>query len=211
MGKIFMPWPENNQPIRFHFLNNTYYGRAEFLEGKNRGEVWGVQAWETYRQQPGEKVTFEKHSDTRFYVPTYQYFFEFPFQIRKAPLVAYIGDREFNGQTYHLVFATWETAKPHPDFDQYIVWIHAKTNRIEYTEYTVRDLMRFAKGAMHFTQFQTVNNVLIPFTMTALSGLEDQDYLHRLQIESVTFDTAPKEAFFPDPSKPFTADGKPER
>ena len=92
--------------------------------------------------------------------------------------------------------------------DQYILWIGTESRLIEKVEFTVRDQMRWATGTMHFSDYGDIEGIQIPFDITVTLGPEDESYIHRMQLESVEFDTVPKTVFFPDPSLPFTADSK---
>ena len=50
---VLMPWKQNNQLMRAHYLLGADVSRIEFLEGPSQGEIWGIQNWATYKQKPG--------------------------------------------------------------------------------------------------------------------------------------------------------------
>ena len=186
-GKLSLPWPENGQRMRMDFLRDTFYGRAQLIGGPSDGEIWGVQAWKAYRTDRAGKTRFRDHEDTLFYIPTYHYFFEFPFRIANAGIVQYAGERTLGGVSYDLVYATWRDADPQLDVDQYIVWIGRESGLIEKAQFTVRDKLRWATGTMHFSDFRQVDGIRIPFDMTVTIDPEDESVLHRMVIESVEF------------------------
>ena len=208
MGKLSLPWPENGQRMRMEFLRDTFYGRSQLIGDPSDGEIWGVQAWKAYRTERSGKTRFRDHESTLFYIPTYHYFFEFPFRIANAGIVQYAGERTLGEVSYDLVYATWRDADPQLDVDQYIVWIGRESGLIEKAQFTVRDKLRWATGTMHFSDFRQVDGIRIPFDMTVTIDPEDESVLHRMVIESVEFDIVDKEVFFVDSSLPFTADAK---
>ena len=71
----------------------------------------------TYTQNPGEEIVFEKHDDARFYLFAFQYFFELPFRIPYASVIAYAGEKSIGDQTYDRIFISWNTAGTPPQWD----------------------------------------------------------------------------------------------
>ncbi|NKB66459.1 MAG: hypothetical protein GKR89_05320 [Candidatus Latescibacteria bacterium] len=207
------PW-NKDQLLRFRFLNGSFNGRLDFVEGQRQGQAWGIQSWHTYVQKPGETdVTFKKHDKAAFFLPTYQYFYEFPFRILTAPIIAYLDQHQRNGRTYHRIFATWGKPEAHREHDQYIVWIDTKTHLIATVQYTVRDQFRFLKGAAHFHDRRPVGGVILPFSMTVTHfGASYQpgskDFLHQALVEKARYDAFPPALLSPDPDKPFIGDAK---
>lgn len=208
IGWFSMPWPENGQRMEMQFLRGTFYGKTKMLGGPSDGDTWGVQAWKAYLTSANGGTEFRDHDDTLFLVPTYQYFLEFPYRIGGAGIIQFAGTRAIGENEYELVYATWGTEAPQLETDQYVLWIGAESRLIEKIEFTVRDQMRWATGTMHFSDYRDVEGIQIPFDMTVTLGPEDESHIHRMQLESVEFDTVPKTVFFPDPSLPFTADSK---
>ncbi|MDP3936798.1 MAG: hypothetical protein Q8R92_01525 [Deltaproteobacteria bacterium] len=203
MRPFFMPWPENKAPIRFQFLLGTNASRLEFLEGSRQGEIWGIQNWSTYEQRAGEPSRFEKNADAQFFLPTFQWFFEAPFRLPYADIVTYAGEGSAAGRVYDLVFATWNKPEPQEKIDQYLVWVNQETGLIDFLQYTVRDMMRFARGTMQFTDYRDVQGIKVAFNQTVV--LEDEPdgtrILHQVILSDVNFGVdIPRGAFYPDPA-----------
>jgi hypothetical protein len=208
MGKWSMPWPENGQQMRMEFLRDSFYGRTTMVGGPADGETWGVQSWKAYAVGSEGDVDFRDHDTTLFYVPTYQYFFEFPFRIANAGIAQSAGTRTLERKHFDLVYATWGNVRPQSDVDQYVVWISRTSGLIEKVQFTVRDKLRWATGTMHFRDFRDVAGLQIPFDMTVTIDPDDTSYLHRMVFESVAFDSVAPSAFLVDPSLPFTGNAK---
>ena len=207
---FFMPWPENNQPMRLQYLLGTFTSRVEILEGEGKGTVKGIQAWHTYAQEPGAEIVFEDDEEMAFFLPSYHYFFEFPFRISKAPIVAYAGEDSLHGQRYDLVFVTWNQAEPDETTDQYILWINPDTRLIDYAQYTVRDQANWAAGTNHFSDYREVEGIMIPYKQTITSEPGGTDVLHEMVVEQVRFDTISPEVLLPDAGLTEMGDRKPE-
>jgi len=77
MGKLMNPWPENKKLTRMQTLLGAFTSRVEFLEGRGAGEIWGIQAWASYKQENiNTEAVFEEDGTIRFFLPTQQYFSE---------------------------------------------------------------------------------------------------------------------------------------
>jgi len=74
-------YPNKKPKAKFQVLLGTFNSRTELLNGKKEGEIWGIQSWNTYKIKPGKKIDFKKDKGLEFGLPTFQYFFEFPFRI----------------------------------------------------------------------------------------------------------------------------------
>ena len=201
---LFLPWPENKEPITVQYLLGTNDSRSEFLTGSRKGEIWGVQNWATYTQKPGEEVVFKKDKTIKFYLPTYQYFFELPFHLPYAGIVIDAGEDELAGQAYDVVFVSWNTDAPQSDIDQYLVYINKATGLIDYLRYTVRDQFSFAVGNMQFADYRNVQGIQVPFRQTVVADNRPDGgtVLHQVIYREVAFGVdVPDAAFYPDPAR----------
>ena len=207
---FFMPWPENNQRMRFQYLLGTFTSRVEFMDGQAKGTVKGIQAWKTYEQEPGAEIVFEDDEEIALFLSSYHYFFELPFRISKAPIVAYAGEASLQGQHYDLVFVTWNQAEPDETADQYVLWINRDTRLIDYAQYTVRDQANWISSTNHFSEYREVEGIMIPHRQTIISEPGGDDVLHEIVVEQVRFDTILPEELLPDAGLTEVGDRKPE-
>ena len=195
------PWPEPRQQLRMQFLRGTWTSRMELLNGPEPGGVWGIQAWHPYRISPGGKPVFQADDDISFYLPTYHYFFEFPFRIGAAGIVADAGEASHQGKSYDRVFATWDTLEPNRDKDQYVVWINQDTGLIDRIEYTVREIGGFAAGATNYYEYRSVDGVMIPHRLSMRlvmpGGIERE--AHEVLVEQARWDAVDVGLLLPNP------------
>jgi hypothetical protein len=220
MGKFMNPWPENNKSIRMQTLLGTFTCRVEFLEGKGAGEIWGIQAWAAYKQEnKNTEAVFEEDGTIQFFLPTQHFFSELPFRVLQTEIIAYMDNRSLEGKDYHLVFATWGTAEPNTDYDQYVIWINKETSLIEKMSYTAREMFSFMEATIHFSDFKNIQGVMVPFKhTTTMDRPEDvnydmtEEYLHQITFTDFRFDTFDKAELLADKNRqPSAAKKEPRR
>jgi hypothetical protein len=221
-------WPASPQRFRAQRRLGTFTSRAELLDGVHQGEIWGIQSWAAYKKRGAEGPSFVRDRAIEFYLPTLQYFDELPFRMLAAPVVLYAGEGQYLGRTYEKVFVTWGSPQPHAEHDQYVLWINHATGLIDVVRYTLRDavpmsslIMRpvmkvFAAGTIHYRTYRRQDGVMVPFEQTVTLPppestrlpLED-NYFHRLVLESARFDSFDPAWLTLDPARPEAGDAKP--
>lgn len=217
LGSVGNPWPENNVTMALRYVTGTFDGQMEYLEGDLLGHQYGLQSWNYYEKDPNSDVNFEGKEDKniRFVIPAFHYFFEIVSRLNDAPFIRYAGTESWNGIQYELVFVSWESAAPHPDLDQYLVYIHPESRRVEGVKYTIREAtLPGSKGiyaTIAYSDYQNIDGALIPFKQTIFNGdFGDADaYLHELTVESFTFDAVEVSALRPNAALSVVGDEKP--
>jgi hypothetical protein len=124
--------PYKNKCTSFELLlePKTFNGQLKFTSGKELGKVYGMNNYTIYQIINQEKV-LKKNKRIKFWLPTYQYFIEFPLRILEADKIIYAGESIYNNQNYDLVMASWKTLKPQKHIDQYLIWVNKTTHRID--------------------------------------------------------------------------------
>lgn len=183
IGKSSNPFPEETSQFELSYIPNTYDGRLEFTDGPSKGMIWGLQSWQSYTTGKDETAVFEEDANIIFWLPTYQYFIEFPRRIQNATVLACAGDSVINGIACHGVLASWNTLEPQRSTDQYLIWIDKVSNRIVKLEYTVRDQLNFITGAASFADYQDFDGILLPTRFPVESNLlSNGELLHQMEI-----------------------------
>ena len=205
-GKFGKLWPNQKQLMKLQYAVGTFDSKVTFLNGKKQGEERGLQAWKYYVKEKGDSVLeFKKktHRKTQFGLAAFHYFFELLDRLKKVDLIAYAGEKTFNGNQYELVFITWEKLEKHPEHDQYVLWINKKTNMMDYVHFTVHDTPfpgNMVTGSVEFTQFKTIEGVKIPFEQIVYVGdpkANQNKYLHKLTVNDFKFDAFDKQVLYP--------------
>lgn len=197
LGKQGNPFSEQAMKFSLSYIPKTFNGQLEILNGKEKGQVWGMQDWQTYRKNEDGTITPKKDKDMKFWIPTYQYFVELPSRIQEASAIDYLGESEVEGVKVEGVLASWNTVEPQKDIDQYILWIDSKSKRIVKVEYTVRDAYRFIAGAAVYQKYIDYDGFILPSEMPVESNLLKEGYLHKMSIRSFTPNPIEKEMLMP--------------
>lgn len=192
IGQQSHPFPSSQQEMVLDYIPNSFNGRMSFDDGM----TWGVQSWNTYIRQKSGKPVLKEDKDIEFWVPTYQYFIEFPMRIQSATAISAAGEKTINGKLCKGIFASWNDYKPQSDVDQYLIWVDAETHIIQQLEYTVRNQYGFLTGVCDYTAYKDFNDIPLPTIMPVGSNLVD-GHLHQMGINGVSFDLIPKSDLLP--------------
>ena len=165
-GAAFRPWKENGQLIAFKMANQPgYYQTATFLDGSNKGDIWGTENKKTYTipSLTGQKQ-FQEDANLALWLPTFHFLFEAGFKLLDADMVAYDGvDTMADGQTFHKVFVTWESVDPVMGADQMVCYINTETLVFEKLHYTCRESkFGFFTATIHYLDIQRNHGILEP-------------------------------------------------
>ncbi len=198
---VSMPYPENGQRISQTILLGANASRWTFVGGPWDGLEWGIQRWATYTAKNG-KIAFEPDSDIKFWLPTNAYFFEAPFRLGEANVMAHMGTAHIDGQTLDMVFLTWGQAEPQSNVDQYVAFIDRQSGRLTYLQYTIRDIFRTLIGVMHYSDYKEVDGIWVAHRMTVVTEPGGPPALHEYRIQDLAFGgDVPQEKLIPDPNK----------
>lgn len=210
-GKMVKIWPDEKTTLKFKHNFNTFDGSALFLNGKKKGDLIGIQSWNYYEKENEsseiECYTLEEKKSLSFAMVIFHYFLELPYRINQAPIKRYYGQQTKNGETYDLVFASWESETSNPDYDQYILWINTKTKLVDYCIYTLRDnknpITRKKYGSIAYQNYRNIDGFMIPFNMPVM--LDDDvikkefltNYFHQFTIHDFTFSEFDESELYP--------------
>ncbi|MEM7515116.1 MAG: hypothetical protein AAF388_29585, partial [Bacteroidota bacterium] len=183
IGNQARPFKESKTSFSLDFIPGASNGKLEILTGKETGMKWGTQSAEVYAVNEDGKAFFKKNKNMKFWIPTYQYFVEFPKRIQEATALEYLGKKELQGTTVEGVLASWGKVEPQKDIDQYLIWIDAETKKIVLIEYTIRDMYSFTSGGAHFKDYKDFHGFSIPTYLPTTSNLVKEGFLHEMRIQ----------------------------
>ena len=167
-------WDELPQQFQMTSILGTDDSEFILLNGLNKGQTWGVQDWKSYQKNNGQKefIPNEKYHHKLIYK---NYWFQFPFRVSEAPIIAYAGEGVVKEETYDLLYITWGSEVANSDFDQYVLYLDKETRLIEWLHFTLREKVNFAQITAHFTDFKTINGIVSPFTQYITLGPPEED------------------------------------
>lgn len=197
IGKQAHPFKEQEMTFSLNYIPKTFNGQLEILSGKEKGTIWGMQSWETYHKDDDGKMSSKKNKDMQFWIPTYQYFIEFPSRIQDATSVDYVGEKMVDGINTVGIIASWNTIEPQKDIDQYLIWLDSESKRIVKIEYTVRDAYRFITGAATFKDYKEYDGILLPSKLPVESNLTKNKLLHTMSIHEFSADLVSVDSLMP--------------
>ena len=183
LGKQAHPFKEQQMKFALQYIPNTFNGRLEILSGKEKGNIWGMDDWQIYQKDEQGQIVAKDDKDMKFWIPTYQYFIEFPKRIQEASIIDYLGKKTIDGTPVEGIIASWNTVAPQKDIDQYIIWLDASTHKIFKIEYTVRDTYRFVAGAATFQDYKVYHGLPLPAALPVESNLKKEGLLHTMRIK----------------------------
>jgi len=199
LGKFSNPFPETKSLFDLSYIPNTYDGRLIFVNGKNEGISWGIQSWKTYTSTKNANPIFANDVNITFWVPTYQYFIEFPKRIINANAFGYVGEKTINNVDCEGIIASWNSIEPQRNIDQYLIWLDKATKRIVKLEYTVRDQYNFITGAAYFKDYKNFDGILLPTKLPVESNLLGEgEILHQMDIINFTRNNLTQNELRPD-------------
>lgn len=223
IGGLAKIWPDKTTNFIFKHNFNTFDGSALLLDGKKEGDLIGLQSWIYYEKTKGRANiqnvdTGDKFNKLEFGLVVFHYFLELPYRLYHAPIKRYYGQREWKGQTYDLVFASWESEAANPDFDQYILWINTESQLVDYCIYTLRDnnsaLTRHKYGSIAYQDYRDIDGFKVPFKMPILldDGVVKKEsldkYFHQFTIQEFAFGGFEEQELYPFPDLPKMMDSK---
>lgn len=190
-GAFANPYKDKFNQFELAYVPGTMNGRMTFLNGKEKGKNFVLEDGETYEVVDGYRTRGDSDDKrTKFWLPTYQYFIEFPWRILEADKISYAGGQTFNEKKYDLVLASWNQFEPQRKLDQYLIWISKETGRVEILQYTIRDYYGFIKGVTFMEDYKTFGGVEFPTSMRVKTRLNQKNLMHHMRIDSVTFNMA---------------------
>ena len=98
------------------------------------------------------------------------YWFQFPFRVDEAPIIAYAGEATVGEQTYDLLYITWESEGPNAKYDQYVLYLDKQSKYIEWLSFTVREKFQSVPFVAHFTDVRNVDGISCPFSQYVSIG-----------------------------------------
>lgn len=167
-------WDETPQQLQMRCVLGTDDSELTLLNGSNTGKTWGMDNWKHYQKAADGTKNFQAKKQFERKMIFKNYWFQFPFRIGEAPIIAYAGESTVEGKTYDLLYATWGSVAPNREYDQYILYLDKETRHIEWLHFTIREVFNFMNSTANFTDFRKVNGILTPFNQYVVRGTPEK-------------------------------------
>ena len=195
----------NNKELKLKFATNSFDGQVEYLEGRKKGVIQGMQSWQGYKKEKGSDF-LKQHEHDRYLwgLATYHYLLEAPMHLPDAEIIRYSGTKLFNGISYETVYITWGSEEPNKEYDRFLAYIHPETKFIDLLEVTINDFfLPMPKGMQHATvryeREKTAIGAYLPhhLVIKLKSPKNTNHKVYSFTLENYQFDTFDKQELYP--------------
>jgi len=210
----------NDKDIHFRFATNSFDGQVQYLEGRKKHNIHGLQSWQGYYAK-GSEDDFAECNSKRYAwgLSTYHYLIEAPMRLLNAEIIKYAGEKRVSNTLYDLVFVTWGSEEPNRQFDQWLVYINRETKFIDMTEVTISDFfVPTPKGLQHGSilyrkRTETSIGAHLPSEVVIQIGepKEAQRGAYKISLRDYKFDTFDRSMLYPLSGLEFVGDSKPDQ
>jgi len=179
--------PLDRDKQKFQARLSLYHQGIEytFLNGEKKEQTIGFDG-QSYEYVKTEKRYTESRGSSLYLGPLQSYL-EWSQTLMRHPTQKLLGMREINNIPYWIVYTIEGSVEKLDQYDQYLIYINAQNNRIDYVEFTMRDLMKSYKGVVHYKNYKTVEGILMPFWIGIANGIFQPDFDHYFAVESIEF------------------------
>lgn len=168
-------WDALPQQFQMTSTLGTDDSELTLLNGKNAGQTWGTVDWKSYQKMDNGHKVFKPNDKYLHKLIFKNYWFQFPFRISEAPIIAYAGESTIEGEAYDLLYITWGTEVPNRTYDQYLLYLDKETRMVEWLNFTLREKVNFINMTAQFADFKTINGIAAPFTQYITFGRPGTD------------------------------------
>lgn len=208
------PLPKDNELMELRYRPLSFDGQFNYLNSNNK-TTYGIQSLKSYKIDENGNVKFNNKEKITFTLAAIQYFIELPLRLKNAPIVKYAGIKEFEGQSYDLIFATWERIEPHKEHDQYLLYVNRETGYLSFVNYTVRGMYlpmpKNIYGSLRLTDLkENVDGIIYPGTLyIQLNKLKNAERsAHTMVLSAIELNTFELETLYPDENLEYKGDSK---
>ncbi len=209
----------NNKEIKFRFVTNSFDGQVEYLEGRKKGTIQGLQSWKGYKTEANSDY-LKQHEHDRYIwgLATYHYLLEAPYRVlHECDIIRYAGEKSFQGKNFDMVYATWGTETPNKKYDRWLLYINKETGFIDMLEVTINDFFLPMPKAMqhatvHLERKKTSIGTYLPSNVIIQlkSPKKKDSKVYSFKLGDYKFDSFEKEMLYPIKNLPFFGNSKPE-
>jgi|GEM_PF-1729385 len=163
-------WDVNPQLFQLDGIPGATKGELLLLAGPNRGKRWRLHNDKMLQVNKDGSLGVKNDATLRYKYIYKNYWFQFPFRVREALVIAYGGETLVKGQKYKLLYATWGDGTPNAKWDQFLLYIHPKTKFIDWLRFTVREGAAFMDIHARFSDFRKSGGLTMPYKQEVRRG-----------------------------------------
>jgi hypothetical protein len=186
---VISQWETNPQRFEMQVVLGSDDVNLTLVDGPLSGQTYGLLGGRSYRVGPDGVADFDAKVPLAWKMSAKNYWFQLPFRVSEASVVAHAGEAEVDGQRYELVFLSWESAEPQREIDQFVLYVHPEHHHIEWLHITAREKGGWASATVRFEDVVAYGGISVPRTQTAWLGSPEERgrRMHQNTFESVVF------------------------
>ena len=180
------PIPQSSQTIEFDFALKTADARMTLIGGPRSQTSY------EFANGQGKQLTngvTKANNGKRLmgYLPPMRDYFTWPYKLIEQEKIVYAGEQRLGDQTYHKIFVTQGDWEANAQNDQFIVWINAGSQRVEFIEFTMRDLLKSYRGVAAYSDYRIVQQMWMPYRITLTDQVGRDKSSHYFETAEMTF------------------------
>jgi hypothetical protein len=184
--RLLTPIKQSEQRLDFVIDLPSRSVLMTFLEGKFKDNSLGWDRDGTFGVINNE-MTRKEYRDVDIYVVPVRDYFLWPQTLLFYPVQVFAGETTLKAIPYDKIFVTRGSVVPNDKDDQYIVWVNRQTHKIDYVEYTLRNLFGFYRGVVAYRDYRPVQGMDLSFEIQLLNKIDSEKYSHKLLIDMMSF------------------------
>lgn len=184
--RLLTPIKQSEQRLDFVIDLPTRSVLMTFLEGKFKDNSLGWDRDGTFGVIDNV-ITRKEYRDVDIYVVPARDYFLWPQILLSFPVQVFAGQATLKEMLYDKVFVTRGSVVPNDKDDQYIVWVNRQTGKIDYVEFTLRNLFGSYRGVVAYLDYRPVQGMNLPFEIKLLDKIEGEKFSHKFLIDVMSF------------------------
>ncbi|MDX1961466.1 MAG: hypothetical protein SFU98_23055 [Leptospiraceae bacterium] len=172
--------PENKQKLKVRLQTKSGEITIEFLDGKEKGKIFGIEKNLSYLGN--KKENFPK---AKIYLESLSLYLRLTFLLENFKLYGLASEEyTIENKKFTQIFATNGLENPESKFDQYLFLINS-LGKIENIIFTYREVFDFYKGNLKLENYDKLKDIEYPKLITINDSPKDTNFTHRLIIEKI--------------------------
>lgn len=183
-------WTTNPQKFSMVCELGTYNSELTLLNGPQKDNTWKIKNDKSYAINKEGNQSLDMNEMILHKNRYKSYWFQLPFRLREASIIASAGEKIINNVNYDVLFITWKSVEPNPEYDQYMIYLNKDTHLISCLEFTLREAHPMATGVSKFENYKEQNGIVLPTSQYIAQGTLDKPRtkLHENHISEFYFE-----------------------
>ena len=191
--KFLKPLPGDNLRYRVRIRPGSKDVALTFLDGENKGQVWGLQDGRAFEEEDGKREILSDATTMESSVGVIGFLLHAPFMLESAKTVYVLPSAVVDGRRFDRVFLSWGDGDVNEN-DQFIAYIDAETRRLSFMEFTARGANKALVATLRLSDHTAIEGVIVPGAMVLTDGIGGPPRIHAMKVLEVKAESAETDA-----------------